>query len=155
MNANFRRAALKLKAELAVGAALRGFGTGIEFQQTEAVEQAGRQAAGARCPGLCSYFHLLKLEPGPFPASPKDTPLVRLKRLLLPEAKSEGIRQETLHKRLRRSELSRIFSSSLFILNSFLHIDSRPQRLSDLVLNAKNWQIFHDLTCSMRIKNIH
>lgn len=41
-------AALKLEAALAAGAALRGFGTGIDFQQTEAVERAGRQAAGAR-----------------------------------------------------------------------------------------------------------
>lgn len=121
-------AALKLEAKLAVGAALKGFGTGIDFQQTEAVERAGWQAAGAPCQGVCSYFHRLKLEPGPFPVSPKDTLLFRLKRnnrLLLPEAESEGIGLEALHKRLRRSELSWIFSSSLLILNTFLHIDSR------------------------------
>lgn len=84
-------AALKLEAKLAVGAALRGFGTGIDFQQTEAVERAGRQAAGAWCQGVCSYFHLLKLEPGPFPVSPKDTRLFRKGtiRLLLPEAENK------------------------------------------------------------------
>lgn len=73
-------AALKLEATLAVGVALRGFGTGIDFQQTEAVERTGRQAAGAQCQGIRSYFHLLKLEPGPFPVSPEDTLLFRLKR---------------------------------------------------------------------------
>lgn len=72
--------ALKLEAKLAVGAAPGGFGSGIDFQQTEAVERAGRQAAGAQCQDSCSYFHQLKLEPGPFPVSPKETPLFRLKR---------------------------------------------------------------------------
>lgn len=72
-------AAQTREAELEVGAALRGFGTGIDFQQTEAVERAGRQAAGVCCQGLCSYFQLLKLEPGPFSVSSKDTLLFRLK----------------------------------------------------------------------------
>lgn len=73
-------APLKLEAKLAVGGVLRGFGTGIEFQETEAVERVGRQAAGALGQGVCSRFHLLKLEPGPFPVSSKDTCLFRLKR---------------------------------------------------------------------------
>lgn len=93
-------AALKLEAKLAVGAALRGFGTGIDFQQTEAVERAGRQAAGARCQDVCSYFHLLKLEPGPFPVSPKDTPLFRLKRnnqAAVARGRKRGFGLEKLH----------------------------------------------------------
>lgn len=93
-------AALKLEAKLAVGAALRGFGTGIDFQQTEAVERAGRQAAGARCQDVCSYFLLLKLEPGPFPVSPKDTLLFRLKRnnqAAVARGRKRGFGLEKLH----------------------------------------------------------
>lgn len=54
--------ALKLEAKLTVRAALRGFWSRIDFHQTEAVcESAGRQAAGARCQDVCSYFPLSKI----------------------------------------------------------------------------------------------
>lgn len=40
---------------------------------------AGRQAAGARCQNVCSYFSQTKIRPRTFLVSPKDTPIFRQK----------------------------------------------------------------------------
>lgn len=49
---------------------LRGFGPGINFQQTEAVSvSAGQQAAGARCQDVCSYFPKTKIRVQTFSAA--------------------------------------------------------------------------------------
>lgn len=71
---------LKHEAKLTLGAALRGFGPRIDFQQTEAVSvRAGRQAAGARCQDVCSYFPQTKIRLWTFSTATKDAPEFRRK----------------------------------------------------------------------------
>lgn len=58
---------VKHEAKLTVRAALKGFGPEIDFQQTEAVcVMVGRQAAGAGCQDVCSYFPQSKIRPRTF-----------------------------------------------------------------------------------------